>query len=156
MKPWFKRSLLGIAGAALVAGSMAGCAGQRHGWGGHSEGDRAEFRTRMVERVGSRLDLDAAQKQKLTVLADKLQAQRAALRGEGGAGDPRAQFRALFAGARLDQGGAKKLIDDKTAAVQSGSGEVIAAAADFFDNLNPAQQQQVRQFMERGRRWGRG
>ena len=54
----------------------------------------------MVERVGSKLDLDAAQKQKLTVLAEKLQAQRAALRGGG---DPRAEFRALFAGAKLDQ-----------------------------------------------------
>ncbi len=154
MKPWFKRSLFGFAGAALVAGSLAGCGGHRHhGWSGSSEQDRAEFRARMVERVGSKLDLDATQKQKLTVLTDKLQVQRAALRGGG---DPRAEFRALFAGAKLDQGGAKKLIDDKTAAVQSGSGEVIAAAADFFDNLNPAQQQKVREFMERGRRWGRG
>ena len=34
--------------------------------------------------------------------------------------------------------------------------EVIAAAADFYDHLRPAQQQQVREFMERGgRRWGR-
>jgi protein CpxP len=31
---------------------------------------------------------------------------------------------------------------------------VIAAAADFFDNLRPEQQQKVRDFMERGRRWG--
>jgi protein CpxP len=31
---------------------------------------------------------------------------------------------------------------------------VIAAAADFFDNLKPEQQQKVRDFMERGRRWG--
>jgi len=148
MKPWFKRSLFGIAGAALLAGSLAGCAGHRHGW----SGDSAEFRARIVERVGSRLDLDASQKQKLTVLTEKLQAQRAALRGGG---DPRAEFRSLFAGAKLDQERAKKLVDDKTAAVQAGSPEVIAAAADFFDNLNPAQQQKVREFMERGRRWGR-
>lgn len=153
MKRWFKRSLFGIAGAALLAGSLAGCAGHRHGWSG-SEQDRAEFRAKMVERVGSKLELDAAQKQKLVVLAEKLQAQRAALRGGG---DPRAEFRSLFAGAKLDQERAKKLVDDKTAAVQAGSPEVIAAAADFFDNLNPAQQQKVRDFMERGgRRWGRG
>lgn len=153
MKRWFKRSLFGIAGAALLAGSLAGCAGHRHGWNG-SEQDRAEFRARMVERVGSKLELDAAQKQKLVVLTEKLQAQRAALRGGG---DPRAEFRSLFAGAKLDQERAKKLVDDKMAAVQAGSPEVIAAAADFFDNLNPAQQQKVRDFMERGgRRWGRG
>jgi protein CpxP len=153
MKPWFKRSLFGLAGAALVAGSLSGCAGRGHGWSGSSEQDRAEFRARMVERVGSKLELDASQKQKLTVLAEKIQAQRAALRGGG---DPRAEFRALFAGAKLDQERAKKLVDDKTAAIQAGSPEVIAAAADFFDNLNPTQQQKVREFMERGRRWRHG
>ena len=126
--------------------------GHRHGWSG-SEQDRAEFRARMVERVGSKLELDAAQKQKLTVLTEKLQAQRAALRGGG---DPRAEFRSLFAGAKLDQERAKKLVDDKTAAVQAGSPEVIAAAADFFDNLNPAQQQKVREFMDRGGAAGAG
>jgi Spy/CpxP family protein refolding chaperone len=146
MKHWFKRSLFGIAGAALLAGSLAGCSGYRHGW----SGDSAEFRARIVERIGSKLDLDAAQKQKLAVLTDKIQAQRAALRGGG---DPRAEFRALFAGAKLDQERAKKLVEDKAAAIQAGSPEVIAAAADFFDNLNPAQQQKVREFMERGRRW---
>jgi periplasmic protein CpxP/Spy len=157
MKRWFKRSLFGIAGAALLAGSLAGCAGQRHGWNGAaSEQDQAAFRAKVVERVGSRLDLDTMQKQKLAVLTEKLQAQRAALRGAGGDGGPRAQFQALFAGGKLDQERARKLIDEKTAAIQAGSPEVIAAAADFFDNLNPAQQQKVREFMDRGRRWGRG
>ena len=42
MKPWFKRSLFGFAGAALLAGSLAGCSSYRHGWGGGSEQDRAE------------------------------------------------------------------------------------------------------------------
>ncbi len=149
MKHWIKRSLIGLFGGALVVGSIAGCAGQRHGWGG---GDSAEFRARMVERVGGKLDLDATQKQKLQVLADKLQAQRTAMRGNG---DPRGQFKALFAGNKLDQAGAGKLVDEKTAAVRAASPEIIAAAADFFDNLNPAQQQKVRDFMERGRRWGR-
>ncbi len=153
MKHWIRRSLFGLFGGALLVGSIAGCAGQRHGGGG---GDSAEFRARIVERVGSRLELDAAQKQKLAVLADKLQAQRTAMRDAGGAGEPRSQFRALFAGPRLDQDGAARLVDAKTSVVRSGSPEVIAAAADFFDNLNPAQQQKVREFMERGRRWGRG
>jgi protein CpxP len=151
MKHWIKRTLFGFAGAAMVAGSIAGCAGQRHGWGG---GNGAEFRAKMVERVGSKLELDANQKQKLTVLAEKLQAQREAMRGAGGSGDPRSQFKALFAGAKLDQAGASRLIEEKTAAVRSGSPEIIAAAADFYDNLNAAQQQKVRDFMERGgRRW---
>ena len=152
MKPWIKRSLFGFAGAAIVAGSMAGCAGHRSGWGG----DPAEFRTRMVERVGGKLDLDAAQKQRLGVLSEKLQAQRTAMRDAGGAGGTRAQFQSLFAGAKLDQAGASKMLEEKVAALRSGSPEVIAAAADFFDNLNPAQQKKVREFMEKGgRRWQR-
>lgn len=149
MKTWIRRSLLGLFGGALVVGSIAGCAAQRHGWG---HGDPAELRARIVERVGSKLELDASQKQKLDVLADKLQAQRAALHGSA---DPRTQFKALFAGSAFDQAGATRLVDEKTAALRNGSPEVIAAAADFFDHLRPAQQQQVRDFMERGRRWGR-
>ena len=152
MKPWFKRSIFGLAGAALIAGGLVGC-GHRPGWSGASEQDRAAFRARMVERVSDKLELDAAQKQKLTTLAEKLHAQRTALRGGG---DPRAEFRALFAGPKLDQERAKKLVDDKMAAIQAGSPEVIAAAADFFDSLNPAQQQKVRDFMDRSRRWSRG
>ena len=149
-KHWIRRSLFGLLGAGLLAGSLVGCAGHRDRG---SDGDGSALRARMVERVGSKLDLDAAQKQKLDVLASKLQAQRLAMRG---AQDPKAQVRALFAGDKLDQAGANRLLDEKLNAVRMGSPEVIAAAADFYDHLRPAQQQQVRDFMERGgRRWGR-
>ena len=37
-----------------------------------SEADAAQMKTRMVDRIGSKLDLDAAQKAKLGVLADAL------------------------------------------------------------------------------------
>ena len=152
MKSWIRRTLYGALGATVLAGSLAGCAGHRDR---AHEGDGSAFRARMVERVGSKLDLDAAQKGKLEVLAQKLQAQRLAVRG---ANDPRAQFRALFAADKLDQAGANRLLDEKMNAVRLGSPEVIAAAADFFDHLRPAQQQQVRDFMARegrGGRWGR-
>ncbi|MDO9359503.1 MAG: Spy/CpxP family protein refolding chaperone [Polaromonas sp.] len=147
MKRFIKKTLLGLFGGALIVGSLGACSHRGPGWDGSSPDARA----RMVEKVGSRLDLDAAQKQKLSVLADKLQAQRAALRG---AQDPRTALQGLFAGAKLDQAGASKLLAEKTAALQAGSPEVISAAADFFDNLRPEQQQKVRDFMERGRRWG--
>ncbi|HYW57199.1 MAG TPA: Spy/CpxP family protein refolding chaperone [Polaromonas sp.] len=149
MKRFIKKTLIGLFGGALIVGSLGACS--HRGPGGWQEAS-PESRARLVEKVGSKLDLDTAQKQKLGVLADKLQAQRTALRG---ATDPRAAMLGLFSGAKLDQAGAKKLIDEKTAAVQAGSPEVIAAAADFFDNLRPEQQQKVRDFMERGRRWGR-
>jgi periplasmic protein CpxP/Spy len=151
MKRSIQRFLLGLFGGALLIGSLAACS-HRPGW---SEGGAAspEMRARMIDKVSSRLELDDAQKQKLGVLADKLAAQRAALRGPGDS-SPRAAMQALISGGKLDQAGAKKLIDEKTAAIQSGSPEVITAMADFFDNLRPEQQQKVREFMERGRRWG--
>ncbi len=149
MKRFIKRTLLGLVGGALIIGSLGACS--HRGSGGWQSEATPESRARMVEKVGAKLDLDAAQKQKLSVLADKLQAQRAALRG---AQDPRATVQGLFAGNKLDQAGANKLIAEKTAALQAGSPEVIAAAADFFDNLRPEQQQKVREFMQRGRRWG--
>ena len=132
------------------SGAGQGTPGQSDG-GADGGADSGEFRAKMVERVGSKLELDAAQKQKLDVLAQKLQAQRQAVRG---ASDPRTDFRQLFAGDKLDQQRAAQLVEQKTAAVRAGSPEVIAAAADFFDHLRPAQQQKVRDFMERGRRWG--
>jgi len=150
MKTWIRRTLFGAMGATVLAGSLAGCAGHRERW---HEGDGTAARARMVERVGQKLDLDTAQKHKLDVLTQKLQTQRQALRGDN---DPRAQVRALFAGDRLDQAAAARLLDEKTAALRAGAPEVIAAAADFFDHLRPAQQQKVRDFIDRGnRRWGR-
>lgn len=149
MKRFIKRTLLGLVGGALIIGSLGACS-HRPGW---AEGGAPspEMRARMIDKVSARLALDEAQKQKLGVLADKLAAQRASLRGNS---EPRAMLLGLVSGSTLDQAGAKKLIDEKTAAIQSGSPEVIAAMADFFDNLRPEQQQKVREFMERGRRWG--
>ena len=80
MKPWIRRSLFGLFGSALVAGSIAGCAGHHHhGW---HDADADEHRARIVERIGSKLELDASQKGKLEMLARRLHAQRMAMRGE--------------------------------------------------------------------------
>ena len=111
----------------------------------------AEVRGKVMERVGSKLDLNEAQKQKLATLADKLQAQRAALVGQ--AGDPRAEVQALVAGEKFDRARAQALLDEKLRAVQTGSPEVLTAMADFYDSLNPEQQQKVRDFMQRRRGW---
>ena len=138
MKPWIKRTLFGLFGASLLAGGLSACSGHRHGMQ-MSEADSAVFHGKMIERAGKKLDLNDAQKQRLGVLADRLREQRTALMGK--TTDPRAAVQAL--------------IEEKTGALRSKSPEVIAAAADFFDNLNPAQQQQVRDLMNRGRRgWG--
>jgi len=117
-----------------------------------SEEDAAKARARMVERVGSRLDLDDAQKAKLGALADQLRAQRQALVGSA---DPRSEIQSLVAGPTFDRSKAKAFVDAKTAAIQTGSPELIAALGDFYDSLKPEQQQKVRDFMSRGRHgWG--
>ena len=95
-------------------------------------------------------DLFAGSRQ-LTVLGDKLHEQRIAMMGA--AKDPRADVKALVAGDKFDKTRAQALVAEKTAAVTGKSPEVIAALADFFDSLNPAQQQKVREFMDKRGRW---
>ena len=106
----------------------------------------------MIDYAGKKLELNDAQKQRLATLAAKLQEQRTALMGA--TQNPRAELQALVAGDKLDKTRAQALIEEKTGALRSKSPEVLAAAADFYDNLNPAQQQQIRDLMNRRRGWG--
>ena len=145
-----KKILLGLAGGALVLGAISGCSGRHSGHG--SDGDHAKFQSRMVEKASKKLDLTEPQKQQLNVLADKLQQQRTALMGA--TKDPRADMQALLAGPKLDKSKAQALLNEKTSAINTKSPEVIAAAADFYDGLTPAQQQQIRDLMNRRRGWG--
>jgi len=152
MKPWIKRSLIGLFGASILVGGLTGCGHRHHGFGANmSAEETAQYRGKMIDRVASRLDLNADQKQRLTVLADKMQEQRIALMGQ--TKDPRADVKALLAGDKFDRTRAQALVTEKTTTLQSKSPEVIAALADFYDSLNPAQQQKVRDFMEHRGGW---
>ena len=152
MKPWIRRSLAGLF-AVLTLGALGGCGHHRDhaGWGASAE-DQARHRAHVVDRVASRLDLNEAQKAKLSVLVEKLQAQRAALRGQA---DARAQFEALVAGDKFDRAGAQALLQKATSAIETRSPEVIAALADFYDSLDARQQAQVREFLQHRRGWWR-
>lgn len=157
MRPWIKRTLFGLAGATVLLGSLAGC-GHRFASERFSDmtpEQRAEFRKRAVDRIASRLDLNADQRLRLDTLVGKLQEQRLALRG---ATDPRSEVRSLVAGEKFDRTRAQALVSDKVAAVNAKSPEVIAALGDFYDSLSPAQQDKVRDFLQRGGRgwWHRG
>ncbi len=155
MRPWIRRTLYGIFGATIVVGGLSACGHrhEHHGWHATTK-EQAKLRGKDIDRVSSKLELNEAQKQKLGVLADKLQEQRAALKGK--TTDPRAEVQALVAGEKFDRARAQALVSEKTAAVSSKSPEVIAAAADFFDGLTPAQQAKVREFMQRRGGWWRG
>jgi len=166
MKTWFKRSLLIGGTTVMLVGGLAACShgmggmsgmGDMDGHGRHgsamSEADRTQMRARMLERAGKELELDAAQKQRLSTLADKMREQRDALMG-GAAGNPRAELQALVAGATFDRAKALAMVEAKTNAVRAKSPELITAAADFYDSLRPEQQQKVRDFMNKRRGWG--
>ncbi len=156
MKHWIKRTLFGLFGATLVIGSLGACSHRPGHYGSNmSAEEQAKFKEKMVDRVGSKLDLTAEQKARLATLADKLQEQRKALVGQ--ATDPRADMKALVSGEKFDRTKAQALIADKTAAVATKSPEVVAALADFYDSLNATQQAKVRGYLE-GRHgfWHRG
>ena len=155
MQPWIKKTLFGLFGASILVGGLTACSGGHYHRHGPMDAERmAEVRGKVMERVGSKLDLNEAQKQKLAALADKLQAQRAALQGKGA--NPRAEVEALVAGDKFDRARAQALVSEKTAAITTGSPEVIAAVGDFYDSLTPAQQTKVREFMQSRGGWRRG
>lgn len=169
MKAWIRRSLIG--GAVLsvlgLVGGLAACSHRPHGHGpgfALSDEQAQQWRERMVERVGRRMDLDAAQKARLAALGEALDAQRKALlpttaaaAADGQPGAPRRELQALIAGPQFDRAAAQALLDGKTQALREQGPKVLAAAADFYDSLRPEQQQQLRQLLAEGRhRWGRG
>ena len=148
MKSWIKRALFGVVGATVVAGGLAGCARDHHGsWSDERVGD---ISTKVVEKIGHKLTLNDTQKQKLTVLADELVAQRKAFRGQG---NPRDDVKALVAGDKFDRERAQALLTDKTQRLQSAGPKVLAALADFYDSLDSTQQQQVRERLAERRGW---
>ena len=151
MKPWIKKTLMGIFGASIAVGGLTACSSSHHHRGPMSPEKMTEVRGKVVERVSSKLDLNEAQKLKINVLADKMEAQRAAFIGK--TADPRTEMQAIVAGAKFDRARAQTLLDEKTRAVQANSPEVISALADFYDSLNPDQQQKVREMMQRRTGW---
>ena len=156
MKPWIKKTLIGLAGAALLVGGLTACGsrGGHHERGSMSEERMVDMRGKVIERVSSKLELNEAQKQKLGLLADEMIAQRKAMRGDSA--DPRTEMKALIAGNAFDRTRAQTLLTQKTEVVQAGGPKMIAAMADFYDSLNPQQQGQVRERLEkRGHWWGR-
>jgi periplasmic protein CpxP/Spy len=148
MKTWIKRTLIGVFGATVLFGGLAAWAHRHHG--GPMTAERiAEIKPRVVDRVASKLDLDAAQKARLGVVADRLAEQRTAMLAGG---DPRTALNALVAGPAFDRAGAEALLTAKSDVLRAGAPSVIAAFGDFYDGLNPDQQAKLRELMNRRHR----
>jgi len=156
MKPWIKRSLIALTSATVVLGGLTACGTRGDHARGWSDEHIAEVRGRMVEKVTGKLELNAGQKAKLEVLADQMVASRKAVRGESG--DFRNDLQALIAGDKFDRSKAQQMFEQKTQAIQANGPKILAAFGDFYDSLNPEQQKQVRERLERRGHgwWGRG
>jgi Spy/CpxP family protein refolding chaperone len=157
MKPWLKRTFVGLFGATALLGGVTACSHASHhrsGWQAMSEEDVAKTKTRIVDKVGEKLELNADQKAKLGVLFDRLHEQRTALhRG----GQLRGEITALIKDNTFDRWHAQDLVNAELNAVRDKSPAVIAALGDFYDSLTPAQQQKLRDHLQRmgEHRWGR-
>lgn len=145
MNHWIKKSLISLFSLTLITGAVAGCS--RH----HHNDWSAEDSVRMRDKVADKLDLNTAQRQKLTVLVDQLLVVRAGVRGESG--DPRSTFSTLISGDTFDRSKAQSLLDEKTRALQAEGPATIAALADFYDSLDAQQQARVREKLEPRHGW---
>ena len=151
MKPWIRRTLIGVFGFTALFGGLAAWAGHTHGcW----HGDPAQAKAHAVDFASRRLDLDEAQKGKLNTLADVLLAQRQALVADPA--NPRAELQKLIAGTAFDRTGASTLLQTKLGALQQAGPELINAVADFYDSLRPEQQARLRELLNRGPHGHRG
>lgn len=155
MKPWIKRTLIGLTATTVVLGGLTACGSRGDHARGWSDERVTEVRGKVIEKVSSKLDLNADQKAKLGVLADQMIASRKAFRGNT---DPRTDLQALVAGDKFDRSKAQQLLDQKLQAAQGNGPQMLSAFGDFYDSLNPEQQKQVREKLERRGHgwWGRG
>ncbi len=156
MKPWIKRSLIALTSATVVIGGLTACGSRGDHARGWSDERVTEMRGKAVEKISDKLELNAGQKAKLEALADEMVASRKAMRGESV--DVRTDLQALIAGDKFDRSKAQQMLDQKTRALQGSGPKVLAAFGDFYDSLNPEQQKQVRERLERRGHgwWGRG
>jgi len=155
MKPWIKRTLIGLTSVTVLLGGLAACGHRGDHARGWSDERITEVRGKAIEKISGKLDLNADQKAKLGVLADQVIASRKAFRGNS---DPRTDIQALIAGDKFDRSRAQQLLDQKLQAAQGNGPQMLAAFGDFYDSLNPEQQKQVRERLEKRRHgwWGRG
>ena len=155
MKPWIKRSLIALTSVTVVLGGLTACGSRGDHARGWSDERITEVRGKAIEKISGKLDLNAEQKAKLGVLADQMIASRKAFRGNT---DPRTDLQALVAGDKFDRSKAQQLLDQKLQAAQGNGPQMLSAFGDFYDSLNPEQQKQVREKLERRGHgwWGRG
>ena len=141
-KTWLKRTLLGVALSTALLGTVAAYS---EGVGFHNgpptPAQMQQHEAMMLSHIGKKLNLDANQAAKLKTLGDLFLAQHTP---PAAGADPHAAAQALIAGNTFDRAGAQQLLTQHITKIQADAPALITALGDFYDSLNPAQQQQVR------------
>jgi len=103
----------------------------------------------MLRRVSRKLDLDAAQQQRLTGVQGRMQELRADM--QAAKEEHRDALLALLSGERFDRTEAMRLLNVPVAVAAETAPELIAAFGDFYDGLNAKQRTRLRELVTRRR-----
>jgi len=134
-----------ITAVLLVAGSSGVVyAFSKHGDWGMTPAEKIEF---VSDRVSKKLDLDDAQRQKFTDLAEIVNGimQEVKLSRE----QNHTEIASLLEEPALDQARALQLVQQRTRMIDEKAPEVIASLAIFLDSLNTEQRAELQEFIDK-------
>ena len=140
MKTLSKRIVIFVVSGVVIAGTLAAFAHNRS----HGIEHRAEW---VVAKVSDELKLDDAQIDKLNVLKDELIATRNKMHDEHET--THSEALAMFNESQLDRQKALTIIESKTRLVNQYAPNVVNAFGDFYDSLNEAQRQELREHINK-------
>jgi len=101
----------------------------------------------MLRRVSRKLDLDAAQQQRLSSVQGRMQDLRAGM--QAAKEEHRDALLALLSGERFDRAEAMRLLKVPAAVAAETAPELVAAFGEFYDGLNAGQRTRLRELMTR-------
>ncbi|MGD8419445.1 MAG: Spy/CpxP family protein refolding chaperone [Gammaproteobacteria bacterium] len=134
-----------ITAALLVVGSSSAVyAFSKHGDWGMTTREKAEF---VTERITRKLELDAAQQQNFSNLANLVADIVAEARANKS--EQFEELSALIQAPSFDQARALELVQQKTSMINEKAPQVIASLGVFLDSLDGEQKQQLEEFIER-------
>ncbi len=130
----------------VVGGSGAAYAFGKHGHWHMTPAEKVEF---VTDRVSKHLELDEAQRQNFTALAELVA--EIAIDARASKTENMAEIEQMLESPVLDQARALQMVQEKTSMVNQKAPEVIASLAVFLDSLQPGQKQEMQAFIEHRR-----
>ena len=125
---------IGIAGGAAAIGK------HKHG----SFDRKADF---AVSYIADELELDSTQTQALNTLKEQMFIARETVHTD--MSSTKSEITEILQGETFDQARALELINNKATTITTAAPDVILALGNFMDSLNPAQKQEVLEFIEK-------